>query len=54
MPLTITELTEGIEKDTPKSKLFFDTLLTIYGVGVQTYGDEDAKDKKEFKVSSFN
>ena len=41
VPLTITELMEGIEKDTPKSKIAFDTLLTIYGVGVQTYGEEE-------------
>jgi len=47
VPLTITELMEGFEKDTPKSKLAFDTLLTIYGVGVQTYGDEKKEEKKK-------
>lgn len=44
VPLTITELVEGIEKDTPEGRLAFDTLLTIYGVGVQNY--ETPKKKK--------
>ena len=37
VPLTLQELMSSINNDTPKSKVAFDTLLTIYGVGVQTY-----------------
>lgn len=37
IPITVTEIVDGLENETPKSKLLFDTLLTIYGAGVQTY-----------------
>ena len=44
VPLTLQELFEAIENDTPKSKIVFDTLLTIYGVGVQTYDSGSSKE----------
>ena len=53
LPLTITELMEGIEKDRPKSKLAFDTLLTIYGISVQNYGEEEEEDTTTVTESSY-
>ena len=46
LPLTITELMEGIEEGRPISKLAFDTLLTIYGVSVQNYGEDKEEEDK--------
>jgi hypothetical protein len=37
IPLTLQELFKSIEDEVPVSKISFDTLLTVYGVGVQTY-----------------
>ena len=37
VPLTLQELFKSIEDEVPVSKISFDTLLTVYGVGVQTY-----------------
>ncbi len=46
VPLTITEMMEGIDKGKPSSELAFNTLLTIYGVGVQEYESTSSKPKK--------
>jgi hypothetical protein len=51
IPITITEIVDGLENETPKSKLLFDTLLTIYGAGVQTYESSKKEKKKEEKKS---
>jgi hypothetical protein len=51
IPITITEIVDGLENETPKSKLLFDTLLTIYGAGVQTYESSKKEEKKEEKKS---
>ena len=46
VPLTITEMMEGIDEGKPSSEMTFNTLLTIYGVGVQDYESTSSKPKK--------
>lgn len=45
IPITISELTDGVMEKTPKSKIFFDTVLNGYGVSVQNY-DSSPKEKE--------
>lgn len=48
MPLSISQLVEGVVEEKPFAKVAFDMTLATYGVGVQEYGKENKKKKRRY------
>ena len=39
IPISVTDLIENVQNDTPEGQMFLDLMLNTYGVSVQNYGD---------------
>ncbi|MBP9794111.1 MAG: hypothetical protein KBC56_08945, partial [Flavobacterium sp.] len=46
VPISITDLIENIQNDTPEGQIFLDLMLNTYGVGVQSYGGNSSEKPK--------
>lgn len=48
IPISVTDLIENVQNDTPEGQMFLDLMLNTYGVSVQNYGDnKKSKNNKD-------